>query len=105
VRHAYHFSLIPTTPGNPSARLTCAQRQRQVDGNFAQRAAPATPRLQLAPDLHPAQQLDRTLSEIAERFGPARSKWVIDGIGIRRNSALIELSFTAPSRFAKETRS
>lgn len=53
------------------------------------RPLPGTPRLQLAPDLNPAQQLDRTLSEIAERFGPTRSEWVI---GIRRKSALIELS-------------
>jgi transcriptional regulator GlxA family with amidase domain len=43
----------------------------------AQPAAPGTPRLQLAPDLKPVQQLDRTLSEIAERFGPARSEWVM----------------------------
>ena len=40
-------------------------------------AAPGTPRLQLAPELRPAQQLDRTVSEIAQRFGPTRSEWVM----------------------------
>jgi hypothetical protein len=43
----------------------------------AQPAAHGTPRLPLAPELKPVQQLDRTLCEIAERFGPARREWVM----------------------------
>jgi putative intracellular protease/amidase len=43
----------------------------------AQPAAPGTPRLSLEPTLKPAQQLDRTLSEIAKRFGAARREWVM----------------------------
>lgn len=43
-------------------------------------AAPASPesrRVPLDPSLKPAQQLDRTLCEIAERFGDARRAWVM----------------------------
>ena len=43
----------------------------------AQPAAEGTPRLPLTPGLKPVQQLDRTLREIAERFGAARSDWVM----------------------------
>ena len=43
----------------------------------AQPAAQGTPRLPLAPALMPAQQLDRTLCEIAERFGAERREWVM----------------------------
>jgi putative intracellular protease/amidase len=43
----------------------------------AQPAAEGTPRLPLAPALKPAQQLDRTLCEIAERYGAARREWVM----------------------------
>ena len=39
--------------------------------------AEGTPRLPLAPALKPVQQLDRTLCEIAERFGAARRDWVM----------------------------
>lgn len=35
-----------------------------------------TARLPLQPDLNPMQQLNRTLCEISERFGEARSEWV-----------------------------
>jgi putative intracellular protease/amidase len=40
-------------------------------------AARSTPRLPLAPSLKPTQQLDRSLCEIAERFGTARREWVM----------------------------
>jgi hypothetical protein len=43
----------------------------------AQPAAEGTQRLPLAPALKPVQQLDRTLWEIAERFGDARREWVM----------------------------
>ena len=43
----------------------------------AQPASQGKPRLPLAPVLKPMQQLDRTLSEIAERFGTARREWVM----------------------------
>ena len=43
----------------------------------AQPAAEGTPRLRLTPGLKPVQQLDQTLREIAERFGAARSEWVM----------------------------
>jgi hypothetical protein len=33
--------------------------------------------LPLAPALKPVQQLDRTLCEIAERYGAARREWVM----------------------------
>jgi putative intracellular protease/amidase len=36
-----------------------------------------TPRLPLASDLRPVQQLDRTLCEIAERYGASRRDWVM----------------------------
>jgi hypothetical protein len=39
----------------------------------AQPAAQGTPRLPLATALKPAQQLDRTLGEIAKRFGASGS--------------------------------
>lgn len=42
-----------------------------------QRAAQDTPRMPLVPTLKPVQQLDRTLCEIAERFGDARREWVM----------------------------
>jgi len=44
---------------------------------MAQPAAEGTPRLPLAGTLKPAQQLDRTLCEIAERYGAARREWVM----------------------------
>ena len=43
----------------------------------AQPAAEGTPRLPLTTELKPVQQLDRTLREIAERFGAARLEWVM----------------------------
>ena len=43
----------------------------------AQPAPEGTPRLPLTTGLKPVQQLDRTLREIAERFGAARSEWVM----------------------------
>jgi hypothetical protein len=43
----------------------------------AQPAAEGTPRLPLSSGLKPMQQLDQTLREIAERFGAARSEWVM----------------------------
>lgn len=43
----------------------------------AQPAIEGTPRLPLEPALKPQQQLDRTLCEIAERFGAARREWVM----------------------------
>ncbi len=43
----------------------------------AQPAPEATPRVPLAPELKPVQQLDRTLCEIGERFGVARREWVM----------------------------
>lgn len=43
----------------------------------AQPAADRTPRLALAPALRPMAQLDRTLCEIAERYGAARRDWVM----------------------------
>ena len=42
-----------------------------------QPAAERTPRLPLAPELKPVQQLDRTLCEIAERYGASRRDWVM----------------------------
>jgi len=44
---------------------------------LAQPAAEGASRLPLTSNLKPVQQLDRTLSEIAERFGAARSEWVM----------------------------
>jgi hypothetical protein len=44
---------------------------------MAQPAAEGTPRLPLAPALKPVQQLDRTRSEIAERYGASRRDWVM----------------------------
>ena len=43
----------------------------------AEPAAPGTPRVPLAPALKPARQLDRTLCEIADRFGAGRRDWVM----------------------------
>ena len=43
----------------------------------AKPAAEGTPRLPLTTGLKPVEQLDRTLREIAERFGAARSEWVM----------------------------
>jgi putative intracellular protease/amidase len=42
-----------------------------------ERADAADGRLPLAPGTKPAQQLDRSLCEIADRFGAARSEWVM----------------------------
>ena len=53
----------------------------------AKPAAEGTPRLPLTTGLKPVQQLDRTLREIAERFGAARSEWV-----------MIELEYAALQR-------
>lgn len=44
---------------------------------MAQPAGKDAPRMPLAGMLKPAQQLDRTLCEIAERFGAARREWVM----------------------------
>jgi hypothetical protein len=44
---------------------------------LAQPAAEDTPRVSLEPALRPAQQFDRTLCEIGERFGAARRDWVM----------------------------
>ena len=44
---------------------------------LARPAAEGTARLWLTSGLKPMQQLDRTLSEIADRFGAARSEWVM----------------------------
>lgn len=43
----------------------------------AQPAADDRPRLPLTPGLKPVQQLDRTLCEIAERYGASRREWVM----------------------------
>jgi putative intracellular protease/amidase len=43
----------------------------------AQPAAPEAPRVPMVPALKPVQQLDRTLCEIATRFGAARREWVM----------------------------
>jgi len=43
----------------------------------AQPAAEGAPRLPLAAGLKPAQQLERTLCEIGERYGAARREWVM----------------------------
>jgi putative intracellular protease/amidase len=43
----------------------------------AQPAADRTPRVPLTPTLRPVQQLDRTLCEIAERYGASRRDWVM----------------------------
>ena len=43
----------------------------------AQPASEGTPRLPFTPGPKPVQQLDQTLREIAERFGAARSEWVM----------------------------
>jgi hypothetical protein len=57
----------------------------------AQPATEGTPRLPLAPELKSAQQLDRTLCEIEQRFGASRREWV-----------MIELEYP-PTRAACET--
>jgi len=44
---------------------------------LAQPAPEGMPRVPLAPTLKPVQQLDRTLCEIAERFGPQQREWVM----------------------------
>lgn len=44
---------------------------------IAQPAGKDAPRVPLAGTLKPAQQLDRTLCEIAERFGASRREWVM----------------------------
>ena len=44
---------------------------------MTQPAADGSPRLRLSPGLKPAQQLDRTLCEIAERYGASRRDWVM----------------------------
>jgi len=44
---------------------------------MAQPASDEAPRLPLSPTLKPVQQLDRTLCEIAERYGAARRDWVM----------------------------
>jgi hypothetical protein len=44
---------------------------------MAQPASEGTPRLPLTPALKPAQQLDRTLCEIGERFGASQREWVM----------------------------
>lgn len=44
---------------------------------LAQPAAPSVPRVPLQPALKPAQQLDRTLCEIGERFGDSHREWVM----------------------------
>jgi putative intracellular protease/amidase len=65
----------------------------------AQPAAEGTARLPLTTGLKPAQQLEQTLREIAERFGTARSEWVMieleyagagDGVVIDRKNQLRE---------------
>lgn len=43
----------------------------------AQPVSGTAPRLPLAPELPPVRQLDRTLCEIAERFGAERRDWVM----------------------------
>lgn len=44
---------------------------------LTQPAEEKTPRLPLAEALKPAQQLDRALCEIAERYGDSRREWVM----------------------------
>jgi transcriptional regulator GlxA family with amidase domain len=44
---------------------------------IAEPARENSPRLPLAQDLKPMQQLDRTLCEIAERYGDSRREWVM----------------------------
>jgi putative intracellular protease/amidase len=64
---------------------------------LAQPTAEGTPRLPLTTGLKPVQQLERTLREIAERFGATRSEWVRieleyagarDGLGIQGENQL-----------------
>jgi hypothetical protein len=44
---------------------------------MAEPAATDAPRLPLSPGLKPVQQLDRTLCEIAQRYGDSRRDWVM----------------------------
>ena len=44
---------------------------------LAQPVADASGRLPLAPGIEPVPQLDRTLCEIAARYGDARRDWVM----------------------------
>ena len=60
---------------NPSASGPVRLRSGLV--LVAPPTAESTPRLPLTPGLKPVKQLDRTLSEIAERFGPAQCEWVM----------------------------
>lgn len=46
----------------------------------ARPAPPDTPRMPLTPGIKPVRQLDRTLCEIAERFGEARRDWAAIGL-------------------------
>jgi hypothetical protein len=52
---------------------------------IAQPVAGDMPRLPLAQELRPVQQLDRTLSEIGEHFGDARRQWVMQELEYPRN--------------------
>jgi transcriptional regulator GlxA family with amidase domain len=65
--------------GNVSIEASAAAPVRLRSGLVlvAQPAAERTPRLALAPELRPVAQLDRTLCEIAERYGAARRDWVM----------------------------
>ena len=44
---------------------------------IAQPAQEKMPRVPITPGLSPVQQLDRTLCEIAERYGASRRDWVM----------------------------
>jgi len=65
--------------GHVSVAASAARPVRLRSGLLlmAEPVAEGTPRLPLAPALKPVQQLDRTLCEIAERYGSARRDWVM----------------------------
>ena len=79
--HGRHPSRSRRTPGRVTGRVSI---EAAASGPvalcsglvlLAQPAAEGTSRLPLTSNLKSVQQLDRTLSEIAERFGAARSEW------------------------------
>jgi hypothetical protein len=53
----------------------------------AKPAAEGAPRVPLNTELKPAQQLDRTLCEIGERFGAERREWVMMELEYAANRA------------------
>ncbi len=65
-----HVSVVAVSPSGP-----VTLRSGMV--LIAQPAAGGLPRLPLAPGLAPVRQLDRTLSEIAQRYGASGRDWVM----------------------------